>query len=401
MNISWNIYQSLNGSSTIIPWTPFNQIAQHQNTWFFGRNTTNFTATNQLFLANPNVRYWRFEVVFSFVTETSSSALNFVVNQPPNNGSCSISPLQGTTSTLFTVSCPGWFDEDGIKDYALASYTANSDEPTIIAFSSVSDFSIRLPSPNVNQTQLKLMVTVRDTLDCVVSVNLSTVLVTVDVSPISQLIGQLYNSTSALSSNSLIRLLSSGNQNTVAQLITSLSQYFNQIDAQNTAEALSSIKHILKVILSQTSFCLDGVPFASISVSSLSSSTSPQTSTPMNASALAEFNRKQNLYASVRDYLIASTINLAIATPNSIRLQASTLSQLTQATNQLTRSSVVRGLELPSLVHPNSTDAYRRWLPANLSNWHVRCARWPLAFLMKIWREQPKRSHHAFPMWSQ
>ena len=61
----------------------------------------------------------------------------------------------------------------------------------------------------------------------------------------------------------------------------------------------------------------------------------------MNASVLAEFNRKQNQYASVRDYLIASTVNLTIATPNSIRLQASALSQLTQSTNQLTRSSSV------------------------------------------------------------
>ena len=55
-----------------------------------------------------------------------------------------------------------------------------------------------------------------------------------------------------------------------------------------------------------------------------------------------DFNRKQNLYAGVRDYLIASTINLTIATPNSIRLQASSLSQLTESTNQLTRSSAVR-----------------------------------------------------------
>ena len=61
----------------------------------------------------------------------------------------------------------------------------------------------------------------------------------------------------------------------------------------------------------------------------------------MNTTALAEFDRKQNLYASVRDYLIASTVNLTIATANSIRLQASALSQLTQSTTQLTRSSSV------------------------------------------------------------
>ena len=243
MNISWNIYQGTNGSTT--QWTPFTQITQHENDWFYGRNTTNFTATNQLFLQNPSVRYWRFEVVFSFVTETSSSALNFVVNQPPSNGSCSISPQQGTTSTLFTVSCPGWFDEDGVKDYALAGYTTDPEESTMLAFSSVSDFSIRLPSPDGNQTQLKLIVTVRDTLDCVVSVNVSTVVVSVDVSSISQLVDQLSNSTSALTGNSLVRLLSSGNQNTVAQLTTSLSQYFNQIDRQSTDDALSS-RHSFK-----------------------------------------------------------------------------------------------------------------------------------------------------------
>ena len=196
--------------------------------------------TNQLFLENPHVRYWRFEVVFTFTTEMSSSALNFVVNQPPSNGSCSIFPLQGTTSTLFTVSCPGWFDEDGIKDYALTGYIADQDDQTMLAFSAVSDFTIRLPSSDVNRTQLKLIVIVRDTLDCVVSVNLSMVTVIVDTSAISQLVNQLYNSTDTLTSDPLVRLLSSGNQNTVAQLVTSLSQYFNQIDRQNIDDALSS-----------------------------------------------------------------------------------------------------------------------------------------------------------------
>ena len=83
-----------------------------------GTNTSNFTAINQLFLGNPQISYWRFEVVYSFVAEISTSALNFVINQPPQNGSCSISPLNGTTSTLFTISCLNWFDEDGIQDYS-------------------------------------------------------------------------------------------------------------------------------------------------------------------------------------------------------------------------------------------------------------------------------------------
>ncbi len=88
---------------------------------FIGTNTTNFTSTNSLFLSNPSIEYWRFEVVYSFPTETSSSALNFIINQPPENGSCSISPLNGTTSTLFTISCSNWQDQDGIQDYSVYS----------------------------------------------------------------------------------------------------------------------------------------------------------------------------------------------------------------------------------------------------------------------------------------
>ncbi len=84
-------------------------------------NTSNFTAINQLFIENSAIEYWRFEVVYSFESETSSSSINFILNQPPINGSCSISPLNGTTSTLFTISCSNWFDHNGIKDYSFYS----------------------------------------------------------------------------------------------------------------------------------------------------------------------------------------------------------------------------------------------------------------------------------------
>ena len=81
-------------------------------------DTSNLTITNDLFLENSNILYWRFEAVYSFLSEISLSALNFVVNQPPEKGSCSINPLNGTTSTLFTIICPDWVDDDGIQDYS-------------------------------------------------------------------------------------------------------------------------------------------------------------------------------------------------------------------------------------------------------------------------------------------
>jgi hypothetical protein len=63
---------------------------------------------------------------------------------------------------------------------------------------------------------------------------------------------------------------------------------------------------------------------------------------PLNKSALDEYNKELNVQANVLEYLITFTTKLAITTPNSIKLQASSLAQLTKATNQLTRTTLVR-----------------------------------------------------------
>ena len=65
--------------------------------------------------------YWRFEVTYVFASTNSTSALDVVVNHPPENGGCSITPLTGTTSTLFTILCDNWWDESGVKDYVVYS----------------------------------------------------------------------------------------------------------------------------------------------------------------------------------------------------------------------------------------------------------------------------------------
>ena len=138
ISITWNVYTGLtSGANKTVQWTKFNQSSAYQNIWFFGKdlsardrkqkralsgaNTSNFTAAKDLFIANPQVPFWRFEVVYLFANETSTSALNFVINEPPANGTCAISPSTGTTSTLFTLSCPNWFDKDGVGDYSLYS----------------------------------------------------------------------------------------------------------------------------------------------------------------------------------------------------------------------------------------------------------------------------------------
>jgi hypothetical protein len=104
---------------------------------------------------------------------------------------------------------------------------------------------------------------------------------------------------------------------------------------------------------------LGGVPAGSISISPLGSAPIAQvsfiirpsisiimrffqSSAPFNSSVLEEFQRDLNSQANVRDYLISFSTNLAITTPQSIKLQASALAQLTGATNQLTRNALVR-----------------------------------------------------------
>lgn len=62
----------------------------------------------------------------------------------------------------------------------------------------------------------------------------------------------------------------------------------------------------------------------------------------MNSSALIEYNKQMNIYADIRDYLITYTTDLMITTINSIKLQSSSLVQITQSTNQLTRTAAVR-----------------------------------------------------------
>ncbi|CAF5185488.1 unnamed protein product, partial [Rotaria sp. Silwood1] len=63
-------------------------------------------------------------------------------------------------------------------------------------------------------------------------------------------------------------------------------------------------------------------------------------SVSLNASALAEYNKQLNTYANVRDSLVTYITNLTITTADSIKLQASSLAQFTQATNQLTRTTI-------------------------------------------------------------
>ena len=51
INITWNIYQGVNGSLLTIEWTLYNQTNQKEDIWFFGKRII----LSSLFLYNPPV----------------------------------------------------------------------------------------------------------------------------------------------------------------------------------------------------------------------------------------------------------------------------------------------------------------------------------------------------------
>ncbi|CAF4382868.1 unnamed protein product, partial [Adineta steineri] len=125
---------------------------------------------------------------------------------------------------------------------------------TIIAFSPEDNFQVRLPAGDNETSLLNLVIYVRDLVGSVTQVNISSVNVITDLVVINDLIDKITNSSSTITNNAIVRLLSSGNQNVVGQMIISLSQELNQMSSENLDKAISN-----------------GIPAVDISVSALGS----------------------------------------------------------------------------------------------------------------------------------
>ena len=124
--------------------------------------------------------------------------------------------------------------------FLLLVYSSVPSERTIIAFSSVSTFEVQLPSGNAPTFSLSLIIYVRDTRECVTECNLTSIVVQPDSAALDDLLNQLEDPSSGSTSNPLTELLVKGNANTVGQVISSVSQQFNQKNKQNLQDAISS-----------------------------------------------------------------------------------------------------------------------------------------------------------------
>ena len=114
-----------------------------------------------------------------------------------------------------------------------AGWTSDPADRTIVAFSWLPTIQLRLPPGDINTSLLHLSVAIRDKLDCLIQVSLSPVVVATDWNEIDQLLQSLQ----APTSNPLVQILFSGNQNAVGQVISSLSQHFNRINTQALQDA--------------------------------------------------------------------------------------------------------------------------------------------------------------------
>ena len=228
-----------------------------------GNNTKKFTVSNELFLQNNDIDYWKFEVIYVLHNGISSSAIQFKKNSPPSNGNCSIDPSTGTTNTLFRISCFNWFDEHQIKDYLtygesltfsikniefkifVLVWTNNDSQRLMIANSLTSTFQLRLPNVNRSNSFVNLNIHIRDRFDCFQQYNISDVRVQIDSTEIEDLFQLFKHSPSDIINNSLIQSLSIANQKNTQQILISTSHQFNQINVQNLDSIASSEDNIL------------------------------------------------------------------------------------------------------------------------------------------------------------
>ena len=71
---------------------------------------------------------------------------------------------------------------------------------------------------------------------------------------IADLMSSLQSSSNGLTNNPIVQLLAGGDQNTVGQVLTSISQQFNQMNNRSIENAVSSKKELILRRQDKTSF---------------------------------------------------------------------------------------------------------------------------------------------------
>ena len=118
----------------------------------------------------------------------------------------------------------------------------------IIARTTQSTFQLRLPARVDSTSVIHLVAHIQDSFGSVTESPLPSVSVRPNFTAIEDLINKLEQSNSPSSSSPLIELLITGDQNTVGQIITSISQILNEMNKEIIQAASLSKYLLLKVV---------------------------------------------------------------------------------------------------------------------------------------------------------
>lgn len=111
----------------------------------------------------------------------------------------------------------------------------------MLASSSSSQISLRLPAGDTETSLINIIVQIRDLLYCVTVFDIYSVLIQPDLAVTDALINVIGQAnTESIDSNPVIQLLAGGDSNTVGQVLTSLSQVFNELNQQSVDTAVQS-----------------------------------------------------------------------------------------------------------------------------------------------------------------
>ena len=223
-------------------WSVANTDVDIQEKWYpyasndsyTGQTTADLTAFTKLFQDNPDTHIWKFTLeakAMSAETGVAKGASSLIVyiNQVPTSGTCSISPLSGTSvSTVFTIDCANWLDPDGtIFKYNFYAYLLDDQLKLGLGSSSNGALFTQLPQGAIyDSNRIYISVEIVDNDDGVAYYDLTTTPVSVNTNKtsVSGLMSDFINLNRQASPN---RLLYEGESQRSIQLLLTIASTLN------------------------------------------------------------------------------------------------------------------------------------------------------------------------------
>jgi len=110
--------RSAGSSRHLSSWMITNQWLLFTNSSYYytENNGLSLTMLENLFSDYSSQTIWKVELVALIPSRNASgsSSVMFYVNFPPRLGWCDVNPKNGSTNTLFSISCSNWVDPDGV-----------------------------------------------------------------------------------------------------------------------------------------------------------------------------------------------------------------------------------------------------------------------------------------------